>query len=77
MDVPRPYLIGRTAHYRGPFGCGWAHTDPTDPGPLRGIDLADVEGSLNLDTETRGLLVRDRVAQALAGHLQEEHPAWG
>lgn len=75
MDVPRPYIIDRTAHYRCPAGCGWAHTEPTDPGPARMlIDPAEVGGSLNLHTETRGLLLQDRVARALADHLRGEHP---
>jgi hypothetical protein len=75
MDIPGPDIVGLNAHFRCPIGCGWAHTEPTDPGPSRMIlDPNDIDGSINLHAETRGLLLRDRVERALRSHLQDQHP---
>jgi hypothetical protein len=75
MDIPGPDIVGLTAHFRCPLGCGWAHTEPTDPGPLRlAFTPGDLEGAINLDAQARGLYLQERVRAALRGHMTEEHP---
>lgn len=77
--IPQPEFVrvgplSSVARFHCPRGCGWWHDEPTDtgPGPLI-IPADDIEGTITLDAELRGLAMRDRIEQAITGHYAERH----
>lgn len=81
--IPQPEFVRvgpfqSVARFRCPHGCGWWHDEPTDtgPGPLI-IPVDDIEGTITLDAELRGLALYDRIEQAITHHYAEHHAASG
>lgn len=79
--IPQPEFVRvrpfeSVARFHCQHGCGWWHDEPTDTGPAPLIIPAnDVEGTITLDAELRGLAMRSRIEQAITGHYAQRHGA--
>jgi hypothetical protein len=61
-----------------PEGCAWSHEEPTDPGPIRRLNLGDgspeaVSAALTANAEENGIRFQERVMKAVAGHVTDVH----